>query len=447
MNVLDTICAPITVRGESSVALIRISGHSALSAAQAVFSSKKPLSDYPGYSIVPGYLIDPEGRRLDRCMAFVFRAPHSFTGEDTIELSYHGSSVITDTVSDLLLHNGIRGALPGEFTRRAFMNGKMTLTEAEAVIDIIEARSSVVLDLAEHNNSGDLDKKLTEYSQKLLEIFSQLNLAIDFDEEGLGHTDWEDIKKKLNDIASVLYADLDDSNRALREKRGVSVVITGAPNVGKSTLMNALLGKERVLVSDIPGTTRDYIGDELVLNGHLVRLYDSAGIRDTDDRLESLGIEKAKGIINEADVVIYLYDNNNSLESDVVAAYTKAGCVVIPICNKCDQISEISDENIHISAKTGFNISLVKIKISEAVSSLTMVMRHNGVFMTERQHDYCSRVYAKVTEAVRLCESDKREEIISGVVRAAIEDMDILSGKKVTEAMLESIFSRFCIGK
>lgn len=448
MKLFDTICAPITVRGESSVALVRISGSNALSIAETLFASRQPLSSYCGYSIVPGYLLQENGEKLDRCLAFVFRAPHSFTGEDSVELSFHGSPLITDAVMQLLLSRGVRTALPGEFTKRAFLNGKMTLTEAEAIIDVIQAKSDAVVTFAEENATGKLDEKLQRYTEILMHIFSLLNLAIDFDEEGFEHTDWNAISAQLHAIASQLAADIDDSTHMLRDKRGVQVVISGRPNVGKSTLMNALLGKERVLVSDIAGTTRDYIGEDIMLNGHYVKLYDSAGLRDTDDRLELLGIEKAKSITSQADIVLYVCDPYNPYDAETFAAYSALECLVIPVYNKCDvDGAVVPDECIGIAAHTGHNIEMLRERLIETIAQLTHVGQKNGVFMTERQYDYCVRVHAKVCDALELSQFDRREEIVAGTVRAAIEDLDVLSGRKVTETMLESIFNRFCIGK
>ncbi len=448
MKLFDTICAPITVRGESSVALIRISGNGALSAAEKIFLSQKPLSLYAGYRIVPGYLIRENGEKVDRCMAFVFRSPHSFTGEDIVELSFHGSAIITDMVMSMLLEYGVRAARPGEFTRRAFMNGKMSLTEAEAVIDIIEARTESVITRAEANNNGLLDAKLTEYTHALMEIFSSLNLAIDFDEEGMDHTDWENIEQQLCVIEKRLAQDIEDSVRMLREKRGIHVVISGRPNVGKSTLMNALLGQDRVLVSDVAGTTRDYVGEDIILSGHYVKVYDSAGLRDTDDVLESLGIEKAHRILQNADIVLYVCDSDNPYTVETVKAYETNGCSVIPIMNKCDDANvSVPQACIAVSARLNKNIDTVKARLTTVIEELTHIGEGNGLFMTERQYDYCVRVHKKVSEAVELCKIDRREEIISHSIRAAIEDLDVLSGKKITESMVESIFNRFCIGK
>lgn len=448
MKLFDTICAPITVRGESSVAMVRISGANAVSVTEKIFTAQKPLSSYQGYSIVPGYLIREDGAKLDRCLAFVYRAPHSFTGEDSIELSFHGSPVITDIVMRLLLAHGVRTALPGEFTKRAFLNGKMTLTEAEAIIDVIQAKSEAVVTYAEENAQGVLDKKLRHYTDTLLNIYTLLNLSIDFDEEGLEHTDWSTILAQLQMVESHLAADSEDSGHALRDKRGVQIVISGRPNVGKSTLMNALLGKDRVLVSDIAGTTRDYVGEDVVIDGHYVKLYDSAGLRTTDDRLESLGIEKAKSITAQADIVLYVCDPDNPYDAEVFTAYTALGCTVIAVYNKCDILQgQIPKECIGIAAQSGKNIPFLRKQLSEAIAQLTFVGQKNGVFMTERQYDYCVRVHAKIKEAITLCISDRREEIVAGAVRGAIEDLDVLSGKKVTEEMLESIFNRFCIGK
>ena len=445
LNNYDTICAPLTVRGESAVAVVRISGPDTYSIVSNIVKTKDNLKNAAPYTIKFGYILLENGNILDKVLISCFRAPHSFTGEDSIEISTHGSPVVVDKLLELLIQNGARLAKEGEFTKRAFINGKMSLSEAESVIDLIEAKSDKVLNYAVKNLLGELDQKLNSYTEELLSLLAKLNLAIDFDEEFVEDTDWRIIEKSIEKIIEKLDIDIENAKKMLKEKRGIVIVLAGAPNVGKSTLLNRLLNKERAIVSEIAGTTRDYISEELVLNGHHVRIYDTAGLREDAEHLEAIGIRKTKELIDMADIVVHLFDGAKKIDENELVIYNE-NAVVIPVVNKSD-IFERSSKYLKISAQNGENVDVLIEEILKKIEELTSIKKSNAVIINQRQLDYMIRVKNSLLKAKKELQHTAFEEVISDYLREAINNMEQITGKKITESMLDSIFSRFCIGK
>src|SRR6056297_1771052 len=424
----DTICAPLTVRGESAIAVLRISGNSSFEIASKILKLDKDIKKYESRKAHLSYIIDENNNIIDKILFTRYERPNSFTGENSIEISTHGSPMIVDKTMELLISNGARLAKKGEFTKRAFINGKMSLTEAESIIDIIESKTETILNSATKNLLGKLDKKIKQYSEKLLEILSLLNVSIDFDEEFIEDTTWDKINKEIKKIIKLLKNDIDESKKMLKEKRGLVIILLGSTNVGKSTLMNVILNENRAIVSEIAGTTRDYISEEVRIKGHHVRLYDTAGLRENADELEKMGIEKTKELIDMADIAIYINDHNNKID-------------------KKKNPSDTDDYDIQISAKEKINVDKLMNKLILKIEDLTSKERLDSAIINQRQLDYFIRLKNLLDEAVENIKNMPYEEIISNQIYEAINILEKIKGKKINEEMLNNIFNRFCIGK
>lgn len=449
-KVFDTIAAPLTVRGEAAVSLIRISGPDALSIVAEVFKARSSLNRAPARKVILGDIVDGEGHCLDRALATLFRAPASYTGEDVVELSLHGSPLLTDLVMDRLQEKGARPAEPGEFTQRAFINGKLTLLEAESVADLISAKTPALLSRAAANLKGELDKKLLEFTRRMTDILAALNLALDFEEEFITETDREAVREQVGHLQEDIRREIRNARNAIREKNGLHVLILGPPNAGKSTLMNALLGHERVLVSDTPGTTRDYITEPLFFEGHALILIDTAGIRGEEaDSLERLGISKSLSLVEKSDMIIYMAEAGSS-SFEIPETVREAGVPVIPVASKWDAREESSappEPWLPLSALTGINMEKLKQRLSEEAGQLTETGGSGAVLLNRRQLDHLLRAGEHLEKAQEALIRGAYEEVVSDFIRQAAEELEMLTGKRIMEEMLNHIFGRFCIGK
>ena len=447
----DTICAPLTVRGESAIAVLRISGNSSFEIASKILKLDKDIKKYESRKAHLSYIIDENNNIIDKILFTRYERPNSFTGENSIEISTHGSPMIVDKTMELLISNGARLAKKGEFTKRAFINGKMSLTEAESIIDIIESKTETILNSATKNLLGSLDKKIKQYSEKLLEILSLLNVSIDFDEEFIEDTTWDKINKEIKKIIKLLKNDIDESKKMLKEKRGLVIILLGSTNVGKSTLMNVILNENRAIVSEIAGTTRDYISEEVRIKGHHVRLYDTAGLRENADELEKMGIEKTKELIDMADIAIYINDHNNKIDKKLISHFKENPATrILTVLNKIDKKknpSDTDDYDIQISAKEKINVDRLMNKLILKIEDLTSKERLDSAIINQRQLDYFIRLKNLLDEAVENIKNMPYEEIISNQIYEAINVLEKIKGKKINEEMLNNIFNRFCIGK
>ena len=446
----DTIAAPLTARGEAAVSFIRISGPRAVSIVSQIFSTGRDLDRAPSHRALLGDVLDGEGHCIDRALLTLFRAPASYTGEDVAELSLHGSPLLTDLIMDRLQEAGARFAEPGEFTRRAFINGKLTLVEAEAVADLIGAKTPGLLTKAAANLKGELDCKLRELTQRMTGILAALNLSLDFEEEFLSETDWDAVRKKIAELLDDIAGEAEKARNAIREKNGLHILILGPPNAGKSTLMNTLLGHERVLVSDTPGTTRDYITEPFTLDGHTLFLIDTAGIRGEEaGELERLGISKSLSLVEKSDIIIYMSEAG-SPSFEIPDSVSEAGIPLIPVASKWDRAREgawAPDSWLPLSALEGHNVSMLKQKLSEEARRLTQAGGTGAVLLNRRQLDHLLRAREALERAAEAAAEKTYEEVVSDFVRQAAEELEMLTGKRIVEEMLDQIFDRFCIGK
>jgi tRNA modification GTPase len=457
---MNTICAIATPAGLGATAMVRISGSEAFSIANTLFSPKSGFAELEAnrakfatiYNNVTDNSAKPE--ILDQAVVTKFVAPHSFTGEDVVEISCHGSLYIQHRILELLLANGCRMAEPGEFTQRAFLNGKLDLPQAEAIADLIEAQSERAHLAAMSQLQGDLSNKMANLRNELLQLASLLELELDFSEEEVEFADRTALLDLLGQIKTEVDKLLQSYQWGTMLKNGIPVAIVGEPNVGKSTLLNALLQRERAIVSDIPGTTRDTIEDTFLLHGTLFRFIDTAGIRESGDAIEQLGIERSLETIRKAAVILWVFDARKSAEDidSEIAMLAKSTELdnkkFILIGNKTDLVSESTAQNeraIFISAKKRENIEAVLKQIESYVEEHDI---HDAALLTNARHQSLLndiRVSIDRTENGLL--QQMPTDLVAEDVRVALHHLGELTGTVSSDDILNNIFGKFCIGK
>ncbi len=413
-----------------------------------LFVGRSPLSEAKGGTVHHGSIqktvVSGQTEVLDEVLCSVFRAPHSFTGEETVEIACHGSLYIQQTLLQWLIDAGARMAQPGEFTRRAFLNGKMDLSQAEAVADLIAAQSRAEKDLALSQLRGSVSNELAGLRDRLLHFTSLIELELDFaDHEELEFADRTELTALATEIETKLAALMASFRTGNAIRNGIPVAIVGAPNVGKSTLLNALLGEQRAIVSDIQGTTRDTIEDTLVIDGILFRLIDTAGMRDTDDTLENMGIERSRKAIERAQIVVHVFDNDandDALLNDEMVKGT-----IINVLNKIDlQPRAKSQELIAISAKNG-EIEPLKqelVRIARASMQTSAVMLSNA-----RHYEAVSRAHEAIVRVQQGLKDGLSGELLSMDLQDCLNALGEVTGQITNAEVLANIFSKFCIGK
>ena len=466
----DTICAPATALGSGAISIVRVSGPDALSIADKVIKLRKgTLSNADGYTLHYGVVHDGADV-LDEVLAMVFKAPHSYTGEDSVEISCHASSYIVQRIMFLLIDAGARAAEPGEFTKRAFVNGKMDLAQSEAVADLIASDSKASHRIALNQLRGGYSEELQKMRSKLLEITSLMELELDFSEEDVQFADRTELRK-LTDEACALISSLAGTFRLGNAiKNGVPVAIAGAVNSGKSTLLNALVGEDRAIVSDIAGTTRDTVEETITIGSTLFRFIDTAGIREASETIEKLGIERTFKKISQADILLAVLDltlptEQIKADANIILASTDLSAQqVIFVGNKADKkasnknvkdilgfVSSTDNQQytplfIEISALTGSGVPQLKELLEK--TQLNRIDGTSSVLVSNARH------YAELTAALQdlkrvreALDTSLSTELIAQDLRSALSHLGSITGEFTTDQILSQIFSHFCIGK
>ena len=456
MNINETICALATAPG-GALGIIRISGPQALEILSHIFS--KDLSEAEANTIHYGYIKD-DTEIVDECMVSMFRAPHSYTGEDCVEISCHGSRYILNKVLELLIQNGCRMAEPGEYTQRAYLNGKMDLSQAEAVADLIASSNKATHDIALNQLRGHFSSELANLRGQLLKLTSLLELELDFsDHEDLEFADRSELLDIANKIDNRITSLAHSFETGQVLKSGIPVAIVGKTNVGKSTLLNRLLHDDRAIVSSIHGTTRDTIEDTIDINGVTFRFIDTAGIRQTTDEVEQIGIQRTYAAIDKARIILWIIDSSPAAEDiHEMLERTKDKSLII-IRNKID-IAQLSDDAastlpalkdmtvINISAKHGSNINLLESAIFKS-ADIPELTEQDIIVTSARQYHSLTKAHDNLSRVLSGLESDLSGDLISEDLRLVLDDLADITGQGriVTDEVLGNIFRNFCVGK
>lgn len=447
-NHLDTdttIIAPATAAG-GAVMVVRLSGNRAIDIADGLFRGKKPLRDCEGYTLHYGRIVDESERTIDDVVVALFRAPHSYTGDDTVEITLHGSEYITSELLRIAINRGAKMAMPGEFTRRAFLAGKMDLSRAEAVADIIASDSMWSHNVASTQMRGGYSERLTSLRDELLHLCSLLELELDFSEEDVEFADRTTLRTTLDAIGSQIEQLTSSFALGKALKNGVNVAIVGKPNVGKSTLLNALVEEDRAMVSDIAGTTRDTIEATTTINGVRYRFIDTAGIHTTADKLEQMGIDRTHRAIANASIVIHLTTADNPTFDVVEDSDTQHHIRVVNKIDTTPAPATLSPDTLCISAKSGIGIESLRERLAATID--TSKLGTGSVVVSNMRHYAALReAYTALTSARTAMDNGLPSDLLSEDIRRVVHYLGEITGEITSDDILHSIFSHFCIGK
>lgn len=435
----NTICAISTAPGTGGIAVIRVSGEEAISTVDSLFRGRHALAEAKGYSVHFGELAD-----IDQVLCTVYRAPHSFTGENTVEIACHGSQYIQRTILEALIEAGCRPAGPGEFTQRAFLNGKMDLTEAEAVADLIAAESKAEKDLALSHLKGGVSKEIQSLRDRLLQLTSLLELELDFaDHEDLEFVDRSELRSLATEIDTKIRSLLSSFRLGNAIKQGIPVAIVGPTNAGKSTILNALIGEEKAIVSDIPGTTRDAIEDTLYIKGVQFRFIDTAGLRTTADAIETIGIQRSLSAARRAELVLFVQD---ATAPETPLPALPEGKRMLKVYNKADLLTT-PHGGICISALQG-DMEALKEAIYQAVGLEDAARFHEtAIISSTRHYDALGRADEAICRVMQGMDDGISGEFLSMDLQDCLAALGEITGEITNDEVLGNIFSKFCIGK
>jgi len=448
------IAAYATIPGKSALTLIRCSGKGSIELTAKIFSAPDKISQAAGNTVIHGWIV-ARNERVDDVLVSVFRAPKSYTGEDSLDISCHGGNAAGQAVMAALRAVGFRCALPGEFTFRAFMNGKLDLTRAESVMELVSARTDRGRGNAVNRLSGVLEKEISAIKKTLVEVLSGAEIFLDYSDDEIS-ADAEEIAgrlpgEKLAREALVRLQKLAQSWRLERiYQEGILAVIAGRPNSGKSSLFNLLLKEERSIVTEIPGTTRDWIEAWVSIEGIPVRLTDTAGLRESSDKVEKIGIERSRDLLEAADIVLYLIDGEAGITDEDAALIDGLAIPHLAIWNKTD-IAPAPNGVLAISAKTGNGIAELTAAIAAKIQVAANVENANAAVSaslgTERQKNLVEAAIAALREALNLAEKNEPLDLVSPMLREAVNSLGEITGEVSTADILEEMFSKFCVGK
>jgi tRNA modification GTPase trmE len=452
----DTIAAISTPKGEGGIGIIRISGDKSFEILSKIFNTKNPNKDLGFYKFNYGFIHD-KGKIIDEVMIVRMKAPKTYTCEDVVEINCHGGYFVTEKVLELVLKNGARHAEKGEFTKRAFMNGRIDLSQAEAVMDLIHGKTEKSISLSLDQLRGDLKNKINNFKKSLLDVTAHVNVVLDYPEEGIDDPLPENLRKNLEKVYEEANLLIESYDKGKKIKEGIKTVIVGKPNVGKSTLLNSLLREERAIVTHIPGTTRDIIEEIINIKGIPLVLTDTAGIRKTDDIVENIGVEKSKQLIEKADLILLVLDASEKLEKEdmeVIEKIKENNKKTIVLLNKIDlerklDLSSYNLENIvEISAKDNIGIEEMEDKIYSYIVEEDVENTSEKLIITNIRH---KTALEKTKEAVKnifeTIDTGMPMDLISVDLKEALDSLSEITGEISSEDILEHIFGNFCVGK
>lgn len=452
----DTIAAISTPRGEGGIGIIRISGDKSFEILERIFNTKNPNRDLGFYKFNYGFIHD-NGKIVDEVMAVRMKAPKTYTCEDVVEINCHGGHLISEKVLELVLKNGARHAEQGEFTKRAFMNGRIDLSQAEAVMDIIHGKTEKSILLSLEQLRGDLRDKIASFKKALLDVTAHVNVVLDYPEEGIDDPLPSNLRENLENVYAEADRLISSYDKGKKIKEGIKTVIAGKPNVGKSTLLNSLLKEERAIVTHIPGTTRDVIEEIINIKGIPLVLTDTAGIRKTEDIVENIGVEKSKKFIENADLVLLVLDASRELESEdreVIEEIQNHNKKTIVLLNKIDlerkiELEEFNLENIlEISAKDNIGIEDMEERIYSYIVEENVEDSSEKLIITNIRH---KTALEKTKDAIRnifeTIDAGMPMDLISVDLKEALDSLSEITGEISSEDILDHVFGNFCVGK
>lgn len=461
INEERTIAAISTAYGEGGIGIVRLSGSLAISILEKIFISNtnQETINFKNRYLHYGNIIEPDsGKHIDEVLVVAMKAPSTYTKEDVCEIYCHGSIVSLRKILELVLSYGASPAEPGEFTKRAFLNGRIDLSQAEAVIEVIKAKSDMGFDLAVEQLEGSVSRRIHELREKILNLVAGIVVDIDYPDEDKEAVHNNDIRRDLEEIKAEidLLIETADAGRMIRE--GIDTVIVGKPNVGKSSLMNELLKETRAIVTEIPGTTRDTIEEGMTIGGIPVKLTDTAGIRDTRDKIEQIGIEKTKEAFNRADLIILMLDGQRGLDEEDRSIAEKIGdrkCFAV--INKVDIGNNIGDTQIReilphaliieMSLKDGYGLENLEDGIRDMVFSGSLKQEQSLLVTSARHKDLLKKTSRELSEATKMIEAGEALDFVHVNINQAFEYLGEITGETITDDIMDRVFSEFCVGK
>lgn len=441
----DIIVAIATSRLEAAISMIRVSGPDCIAFVQKFFTGK--IIEKPSHTINYGYIID-DGKRIDEVLVNIYRGTRTFTGEEMVEINCHGGVYITSRVLEVCIKNGARMAERGEFSKRAFLNGRIDLSQAEAISDIITAKNSYATDLALKGISGSISGFIEDLKEDLIQIITQIEVNIDYPEyDDVEELTASSLLPRSANLLTKMNKILDDSKNIKLVKEGIKTVIIGRPNVGKSSLLNALLREDKAIVTNIAGTTRDIVEGSISIDGVVLNMIDTAGIRETDDIIESMGVEKSKELIHQADLVLLVIDGSQSLSSeDMQLLELTEDATRIIVLNKADQGTKVDLDGIVISAKDN-QISTLTEEIKKMFELGKIIDNNDHILTNARQTMLLQRASQALKQAVEAMEMMIPTDLIVTDLYECWNNLKEILGEKAKEDLLDELFTRFCIGK
>ena len=459
MFIDDTIAAIATAPGEGGIGIIRISGEKSLQVAQSIFKSKsgKMIKDYNTRTLIYGNIVDGE-KVIDEVLLAYMKGPNSYTAEDVIEINCHGGFISVKKILELILSKDVRLADAGEFTKRAFLNGRIDLSQAEAIIDVIKSKTDMAHEVAQSQLEGSLAKKIRELRNNVTEVLAHLTVSIDFSEEDVEEITYQTLEEKSSELRNEIKKlyDTAESGKILRD--GLKTVIVGKPNVGKSSLLNSILGENRAIVTDIAGTTRDIIEEFVNIKGIPLKIVDTAGIRETEDVVEKIGVEKSRESFSTADLVIMVLDASRKLsQEDMEILESLENKKTIVLLNKMDLESQIELEKIEqfVNSEDIIKISALKNQgIEELQDKIEAMVYHGSVknssdlMITNSRHkDALFKAYESINDAINAIEQRMPYDFIEVDFKNIWDYLGYINGDTIREDLLDTIFANFCIGK